>query len=349
LQVWRDEKLLKRSWRCVGPVLNRAPNDVIQSLAHTLGFWVQSLAKTFEHYEGVFFNLIRRILSLDYEDIVQTDDPVSSAINHPVGYVTEAALRWWYRRSLKDGQGLADEIKPLFSELCDTHVEKFRHGRVLLAAHVIALFRVDRDWAVEYLLPLFDWRQSAIEARAAWEGFLWSPRLYQPLIEAIKQPFFETARHYMELGSYDRQYAALLTLAGLELGDTFSKSEMAGATRALPIKGLQHVAQTLLQFLESAGDQRAEYWSNRIKPYIHDIWPKSEELRTAVIAEKFARLCVTAGEAFPEAVKELRPWLRTIQHSNSVVHSLHEASLCEKYPEESLALLDALIGSEELP
>jgi SIR2-like domain len=301
LQAWADEKLLRRSWRYVGPVLSQAPNEIIQSLAHTLSFWLEFLAKTFEDHEAAFFNLIRRILSVDYEGPVRMDDPVGTAINHPVGHATEAALRWWYRRSLEDGQGLPNEIKALFTEVCNTQVEKFRHGRVLLAAHVIALFRVDRDWAVQYLLPLFDWQRSAFEARTAWEGFLWSPRFYRPLMEAFKRPFFETARHYAELGRHDRQYAAFLTVASLERGDTFSKSEMAAATRSLPIEGLQYAAQTLVQVLESAGEQRAESWRNRIKPYIHDIWPKSQQGRTASIAEQFARLCVTTSQAFPEA------------------------------------------------
>jgi hypothetical protein len=346
LQVWADEKLVRRSWRCVGPVLSHAPNEIIQSLVHTLSFWLELLAKIFEGHEAEFFNLIRRISSLDYEESVQVDDPVGTAINHPVGHAIEAALRWWYRRSLEDGQGLPIEIKPLFTEVCNMQVEKFRHGRVLLAAHVIALFRVDRDWAVQYLLPLFDWQRSAFEARAVWEGFLWSPRFYRPLMEAFKQPFLETARHYAELGRHDRQYAAFLTIASLERGDTFSKSEMAAATRSMPIEGLHHAAQTLVRVLESAGKQRAEAWNNRIKPYIHDIWPKSYEVKTAAIANQFARLCIAAGEAFPDALKDLQPWLLPVQYPDLIVKSLHEASLSAQYPEESLALLDAVIDEE---
>lgn len=81
------------------------------------------------------------------------------------------------------------EIKPTCTDLCDGSTEKNRHGRVLLAAHVIALFRVDPDWATEHLLPLFDWQLSAHDARAVWEVFLWSPRLYRPLLEVLKGSF----------------------------------------------------------------------------------------------------------------------------------------------------------------
>lgn len=66
---------------------------------------------------------------------------------HPVGQVREALLRWWYQSPLEDDQGLADDLNPRFSRLYDTQIAKFRYGRVLLAAHVIELFRVDCNWA----------------------------------------------------------------------------------------------------------------------------------------------------------------------------------------------------------
>ena len=86
--------------------------------------------------------------------------------------MTWAMIRWWERETLKDGQELPTELKPRFTAICDPRTRRLRHGRVLLAAHVIALFRVDRAWAIEYMLPLFDWNHSEREARAAWEGFL---------------------------------------------------------------------------------------------------------------------------------------------------------------------------------
>jgi hypothetical protein len=180
LQAWSEEKLLKRSWRYMAPILATAPDEVLQTLAHGASWWLQAIAKTFVGHEANFFTLARRILALDHQDGVDIDDPVGRAINHPVGHITEALLRWWYRRSLEDGQGLPDDIKPTFTELCDTQIDKYRHGRVLLAAHVIALFRVDSEWATQHLLPLFVWQRSEAEAGAAWEGFLWSPRLYRP-------------------------------------------------------------------------------------------------------------------------------------------------------------------------
>ena len=93
LQAWSEEKLLKRSWRYMAPVLSDAPNDQLQTLAHGLSWWLQAVAKTFEGHDVHFFRLARRLLAQDHQDGLDTDEPVMRAINHPVGHVTEALLR----------------------------------------------------------------------------------------------------------------------------------------------------------------------------------------------------------------------------------------------------------------
>jgi hypothetical protein len=216
----------------------------------------------------------------------------------------------------------------------------------LLAAHVIAWFRVDPNWATRDLLPLFDWQRSVAEARAAWEGFLWSPRLHRPLMEVIKPAFLDTARHYTELGKHDGQFAALLTFAALDPGDTFTVAELAGATRALPPGGLHDAAEALVRALEGAGDQRADYWTNRIIPYLHAIWPRTRDNISPAIAESLGHLCVAAAEAFPEALALLRAWLRPPADPDYLVHRLHESDLCGRFPEHALDFLSLVIGGQ---
>lgn len=346
LQAWSEEKLLKRSWRYMAPVLADAPDEVLRKLTHGVSWWLQAIAKTFEGHEAHFFGLARRLLALDDQDGDDTDDPVGRALNHPVGHITWALLHWWYRSTLEDGQGLPAEIKPTFTELCDPAIDKFRHGRVLLAAHVIALFRVDREWTTQHLIPLFDWQRSEDEARAAWEGFLWSPRLYRPLMELLKPAFLDTAHHYAALGEHAEQYASLLTFAALDPGDTFTTAELTTATRSLPPEGLREAARALVRALEVAGEQRADYWTNRVAPYLHAIWPKTRDNVSPAIAEILGRLCVAAQDAFPQALVLLRAWLQPPTHPDYLVHRLHEASLCGKFPEQALDFLSLVIGDQ---
>ena len=295
----------------------------------------------------MFFNLIDRLLQLKSEgEVVVDDDPVSHAINHPVGHVTEALLRWWYRQDPKEGQGLPNRTKLLFTELCNTQVPMYRHGRVLLAAHAIALFQVDERWVKTHLLSLFDWHKSELEARAAWEGFLWSPRLYQPFLSAIKQPMLEAAIHYKLLSKHAHQFAAFLTYAALNLGETFTRKELAYATRALPVEGLQGTAQTLVLALEGAGEQREAYWHNRVLPYFKFIWPKSVDVITPAISESFARLCIEAREAFPEAFGQLKHWLKPVNHPDYLIDRLSESTIPRQFPTETLMFLNSIIGDD---
>lgn len=347
LQVWSDEVLLQRSWNFIACSITEAPDEIIKELGHSLGWWLQSTAKKINKNEEAFFKIIDRILSVHKEEVLESDDdPVGTAINHPIRYITEASLRWWYRQSLEDGLGLNDLLKPIFTDLCNTSISIFRHGRVLLATHVIPIFRVDREWTTTNLLPVFDWQSSEVEARAAWEGFLGSPRIYPPLMESFKSQFLDTAKHYVNLEKYGEQYAALLTFVSLEPGDIFKKSELAVATRSLPPEGLKSVARALVNALEGTTQHRAEYWKNRVLPYWKSVWPKSSRIINPSISGNLARLCIAAQDAFPDALQELRHWLNPPEFPDFLVNLLYEAKLCKLYPEKSLAFLDIIIANQ---
>jgi hypothetical protein len=153
LQAWSDERLAARSWRYVGDTLASAPDNFIKELAHSLGWWIQTVAKVFTRGEDAFFGLIRKILEQSTYEALPDADVAFRSINHPVGSATEAALRWWFRQGLEDGQGLSGEIEPIFTDLCNPDILIFRYGRLLLATNVIALFRVDPEWTKRCLLP----------------------------------------------------------------------------------------------------------------------------------------------------------------------------------------------------
>lgn len=346
LQAWAEEKLRDRSWRFMAPVVVGAPDDLVEALSRGIDWWLQAVAKTFEGHEDHFLTLAQRILQLDFDDDGDTDDPVFRAINHPVGHVTQALLDWWYRRELDDGQGLPESIKPIFTALCDTRVAKFRHGRVLLAAHALSLFRVDKAWSEQHLLPLLDWNRSETEAQTAWEGFLWSPRLYRPLMEAIKSALLDTVNHYSQLGKHNEQFAAFLTFAALDPGDTFTIAQLATAIRGLPADGLRESAQTLVRAQEGAGNQREDYWKNRVLPFWEKIWPKSNAQALSTNAESLARLCIATGGEFPSAMAAVGNWLRVVQHPDYVIHRLQESGLSARFPEDALRLLFTILGDQ---
>lgn len=343
LQAWSDERHQRRSWKFLGPVLAAAPASTLDALIHQASYWLQSVAEHVKQNEAEFFALATRLLDVDLPEN-RDEDIVTRAINHPVGHVAEALMRWWKARTLEDNQGLPPNLKALLSRLCDVSSGNLFAGRVVLAANVITLFRVDPQWTDEHLLPLFDWRRSEDEARAAWEGFLWSPRLYRPLMEKLKGAFLGAARHYDKLGKHDGQYASLLAFAALDPKDVFTTGELAEATRILPSDGLQETAQALVLSLESAGDQRADFWKNRVVPYLRRVWPNTRDHVSPALSESLGRLCVAANDDFPEALLLLSGWLSPPDHVDYIVHVLNDAGLCSRFPADSLEFLSLVIS-----
>ena len=353
LQAWAEEGMVLRSWRYAAPLVQTMPDAVLLEIAHGVTWWMEAVSKSINRHENILLDLCRRVLALPIDagtgmtrNGEPIDQPVTEAINHPVGHVTQALINLWLKKNPNDNDLLPADIKPMFTTLCDVQVDRFRHGRVLLGSRLIAFFRVDRPWTEQYLLPLFSWSNPA-EAKSAWEGFLWSPRLYQPLLIAFKPQFLESANHYADLGERRQQFAAFLTYAALGPTEGYTVDEFRSAVGALPQEGLEESAQAFSQALEGAADQREDYWKNRAQPFWQQIWPKSRDLATPRIAESLTRLVIAARGEFPAALAAVQDWLQAIEHPHYVVLLLHESGLCRRFALEALLLLNAVLADQQ--
>ncbi|HEV2596623.1 MAG TPA: hypothetical protein VGU01_15640, partial [Sphingomicrobium sp.] len=200
-QAWSDPTIAELSWDRMRDVVTELPDSILEDIVQSVSWWLQTVAKLLKNGEGAFLSIAERLIVAQRQKGYDRDeDPLFHAINHPVGQTTDAVLRWWYRQDLKDGQLLRPEVSKIFNVICNLDVDAFRYGRIVLAANVIPLFRVDRLWTVANILPNLNWSRNLEEARAQWSGFLWSPRLYPSLYACIKSEFLSTAAHYQELG-----------------------------------------------------------------------------------------------------------------------------------------------------
>lgn len=353
LQAWSEEGMVLRSWRYAAPLVQTMPDAVIQEIVHAVSWWIDTVSKSIHQHEEVLLNICRRVLALPLEASTgmtrngkPIDEPVTEAINHPVGHVTQALINLWLKRNPNDNDQLPDDIESFFTELCDVRMDRFRYGRVLLGSRLIALFRVDRAWTKKYLLPLFSWDDPR-EAKAVWEGFLWSPRVYEPLLIAFKPHFLASANHYVDLGEHRQQFAAFLTYVALRPTEGYTVDEFRSAFENLPQEGLEESAQALSQALEGAADQREDYWTNRVQPFWQYVWPKSRNLATPRIAESLTRLIIAARSKFRVALDAMQDWLQPIEHPDYVVGLLHESGLCNRFPADALRLLDAVIADQQ--
>lgn len=351
LAVWSEKEFARRSWRWLGRVLNDAPNVALVEMRYGLGRWLRTIGTTAEidKESSEFLSLVSKVIdSYRNEVLPDDDDPVSAALNHPIGQLTEGLFHWWYRHPLKDGDTLAASVARLLNLIADPDVPVFRLGRVFLAKEVVSLFRVDPQWTKDKLLSRFDWMISQEEAHAAWAGFLMSPRMHRPLLSVIKRDFLSTSKHVEKLGRSADQYVALLALAGLEFRDIFGEQSLSRTVRLLPSDRLSRMAQGLVNFQKGAGERRSEYWINRTKPFIQRCWPKSNEKLTPGVSLSFASLVVASGSNFPDALAVLRAWLRPLDSPGHLIDELLSSKNCSAFPGESLSWLDAVISTESV-
>ena len=353
LQVWQSKELCQKSLLDMLEVLATAPDDVVQSLDLEIGSWLQYVAKTLENQQSDFFSLCYRVLSFTYEKQTGIKDCVNRAINHPVGRITQALLNWCiHHHPSKDKQGLPDEARSIFTELCDVHKYPSYYGRILLAARAVFLYRCDAGWTKKHLLPFFDWSESEEEAKAMWSGFLWSPVKYYPLLAELKGAFLETATHYAK---FDRmlpidnatQYVYLLTNVALDSGEVFTEEELAEAANKLPPSLLASMAYELYLVLSDAND-RDRVWKNRVHPFLKKIWPHSIGGRKRPeVAFKLAEVCIEAQNNFPDALDIVEGWLQPFNDEDiyGIFSGMKDKKICQKFPDESLSFLDAIVDS----
>lgn len=338
------------TWKFFASTIGKIPDNIFTKVDHALTWWLERASSFINQDQDLFYDLVNKVLQHPYEletgilyNGTGIDRTVTEAINHPIGRTTKALINFWLRSRPSDNDGLPERVREYFELLCDTTVEPNIHGRVILASRLIPLFRVDNEWTHRHLLPIFDWSKSQTQAAAAWRGFLWSPRLYRPLLLSFKDQFLKTANYYHELGQHGRQYVSILTFSALEPFDKFQHKDYVIAFENLPQEALNEAANALVQALDGASGQRENYWNNRILPFWNVVWPKSEGRITSELSEPLSRLCIAAGNEFPSAISILLPWLRPFEHLHYSIHKLHESGLCSKFPENSLKLLSAII------
>lgn len=354
LYTWANGKQVRRMWLYAAPLVQTMPDALLEGIIDGLTWWMEATSKSINYQDDRLLDLSCRVLALPLEagsgsriirNGVETYDSVGSAINHPIGHTTQVLINLWFKRNPNDNDLLPAELEPIFTSLCNVQVASFRHARVLLGSHLIAFFRVDRPWTEQHLLPLFSW-SNPVEAKAVWEGFLRSPRLYQTLLTAFKTQFLDCANHYADLGEHRQQFATFLTYAALGPIEGYTAEEFRSAIRALPPEGLEESAQALSQAVESAADQSEEYWKNRAQPFWQKTWPKSKNLVSPRIARALTRLVIAARSEFPAALSEVLSYLQPYENPDYELGLLENSGLCERFPEDALQLLDAIIDDQ---
>lgn len=139
-------------------------------------------------------------------------DIVMEAINHPAGDLAEfwtKVVQWEWSRNESTWDGLPAQIATQLDRLISAPDRNGLLARVFLASQLHFFFIADREWSEDRLLPLFDWT-SAVDAAAAWQGFLTWGRWNDGLLQAgLLDGYMTTAKHAEQLSRQLRRQLAM--------------------------------------------------------------------------------------------------------------------------------------------
>jgi hypothetical protein len=349
LAEWSTPSLPPKVHREVFRLIESLPEDAFRELLRELARWVSATAKGDQPDRQCVVDLCSRLLDADLLDNGAEqqygNQPVDDAINHPVGQITEALLDSFFSTKPSANSSLPRELRDIFARFFNPKSGVFRHARVILASRIPGLYSVDRDWTIEHLLPLLDWSASESQAAAAWRGFLWSPRITPDLFSAIRTALFATSAHYLSLGESARQYAGILTLLALNYRHETATSDLRASFEKLPDEGLSQSAWTIWRQFKSDGEQRHLYWKNRGETFFKEVWPDPPRNGPSQsVSDSLARVLVSTGDEFPQAMSTLRSWLVKLDDADFVLREALASRLPNRFPQQALDLAHLIVG-----
>lgn len=273
-------------------------------------------------------------------------DDVSTAINRPIGILTEVLLSRIFSRKPLAGDLLQAPYRRRITSLAMSETAPDRLARVIIASRLYPLFLLDPAWVREYLLPHFNWDDP--EAVAHWDGYLWGPNIDPPLAEELHDSLLEGLQRLTGLDGKAGQLCDLFTVVAVEFEGVITYVEAKEALRRMNATDLQGVAFMLRRLMAEAGDHAATRWSHHIGPWITNVWPRDRDrLEHNSSVEQLAVAASHADTAFPEAVDTILPLMGPIAHPHYLLHRLNDVDLVGRHPDKSLRLIGSVVSSTD--
>lgn len=270
---------------------------------------------------------------------------VDTAINHPVGRLTEALFDRLWAKKLHEAAGLPERERVYLQACIDTDSPQALLARIIIASRLAGAHFLDPQWTEEHVLPRMDWAHSD-EARALWQGYLWTVRSSLGLLAAMKVAIVSALPHLNELGESGRNLCILFAEASISHQEILGPKVTRLALKPLQSKHLAAIARGAEHVLEWAGDDAAQLWRNRLGPWFHDVWPKDHDRKSSQIAEVLARIVLGCGDAAEDAFTDLHPLIVPMTDDGPPSFILRAEELAEAPPTILTGLLLRLVPEQ---
>lgn len=287
-------------------------------------------------------------------------DWLLKAINHwagnLAGFFVFASSKLW-RADREHWTGVPPEIRERLEQMLQQSGVPGDAARIVLANYALFFIDADRDWAVENVLPLFDWDVPE-RAEKAWDSYLHSGRWHDHALIFLLPKFKATFPHVSTALSHRRgKFCSFMAHIAIQssifpLGkDGWVTEFLAAVDNETTIAWARAVEVAIRPSTDvaSSGQSSVDQWERWLLEY----WKLRDngvpKALSSGEAAAMMRWLLTAGNHFPEAASIAVKWPGGFADSDMLLYTLATHLVVDEHPAVLAKLLLKLLHATEPP
>ncbi|MFQ5728874.1 MAG: hypothetical protein ACE5GN_00750 [Waddliaceae bacterium] len=340
------------SWAKIAPILESAPDEIFQSESWAIAFWVERASKNItpgSNVEDLFWSIFEKLSDFTpQKEEINEKDVIHDAINDSIGILTEALVNRFGQRNIQVGEGIPSQsLLSCLNKIVQSNGNSFLLGRVVLASRIHYFYLIEPEWTRNTFLPLMNWKTSN-EAAYIWTGYLRAPKVTVDLGLEIKSQLLVALQKREQLGELAENLHKLFAFICLEYPDLYALDQKISGLRSVGINGLEEIAEFLWHSVSRDQLDKDAYWHNRVKPFIHSLWPK--DVTSEKISRSLSLFCLQFGESFDDVFNEIKRVIMPFKDLGLFLHEMKQSQALKEKPKSAFNLLGTVFtGNYEWP
>lgn len=308
-------------------------------------------------------------LCKDKEEPADADDGdwYTTAINHIGGEIGEFWVRYCIhlrRQASEHWQGIPDQLKSKIIEAINGTSRIKAHARIALTPWGGAFYLWDPDFAIEHLLPLFDWKRDPVVAQQSWTVLLNYKRRITKDFEAQLLPFYRQCAEQVtgmmkeateQSGQFNEhsiwQLGSQLAMLAIHvISDPVESGFFRDFLPLLPDQARESFAIGIGAQLRSMNEaERQRVWDAWLRRYL-DLRLVGIPIALATSeTEHMLGWSLHLGSAFPEAIARLGRMPQGAFFTYGILKDLAESPVVDKFPLDACRLAVEAMRAEDYP
>lgn len=246
---------------------------------------------------------------------------------NPVAIATKCLILSISEYSPSINNDLPESYKRRLTLLADRQKPNFRCAQNILAYYAGDLYKIAPHWAVEFLLPLFDWSLSKESALESWSHYLQRSEFNHQFSELLFKYLGNAIRNFNKFPHeiHSKIMEFLLTIFSEWNLQEILKTQVKKNIQKLNLKEKILFCECLASFCKKSlvtalKDKRPSIWLERIQPFLKMMWPKTKGIQSLSISKSLAYICLLSGsKLFKETFQDWKPWIKPVSHYDDLI------------------------------